>query len=276
MSGTDTDPVGIIDEPAAPALSLGEHLDELRARLIRVALAVGLAFILCFAFYQTLWDIAMLPRINAAQMLDMPADKAFPLQFLRPVEGLGEAAGLAIKCALALALPVVFIELWFFISPGLRGSERRAMLIVISGGTVLFFCGVLLAFFIAAPLGLRFLTEFNQTLEGTVQQWTVEGYMGFIAMVCLGFGACFELPLVMAALAWVGLITPAGIARYWRHAVLGIAVIGAAFTPPDPFTMLLLSGCLLALFGLGYLLAVVVSRKENPEIGAESCEEGGE
>jgi sec-independent protein translocase protein TatC len=92
----------------------------------------------------------------------------------------------------------------------------------------------------------------------------VDEYFGFLTMACFGFGVCFETPLVMLALAWAGLITPEGVIKYWRHAVLTMVVLGAVFTPPDPVTQIMLASMMAGLFFLGYwLMKLVVNRKEE-------------
>lgn len=248
-----------------PRQSVGDHLDELRMRLLRVVIVVGAIFILCFAFYNRLWDLAMLPRIWAAQMLGGEADMLFPLQGFGPLSGLTLVAGLAVKCALMLSLPIILIELWFFIMPGLKRSERIALSLILSFGSLLFLTGAVVAFRFCAPIGIRFLSSFNRTLPGLIDQWMIADYMSFVLMICLGFGLCFELPLVLAALTWAGLITPAGVRQYWRHILMTIVIAGAVFTPPDPFTMAILSGCLLILFVLGYLLSVFLYNRRKVE-----------
>lgn len=261
------DAVEIVDTAAdEPRLSLGDHIDELRARLIRVILAIIASFILCFAFYAQIWHFAMLPREQAAELIGKSADVLFPVRTDGPLSGLCMAASLALKCAIALSLPVVFIELWLFIVPGLRLSERRAMQLIISFGSLLFFCGAAVAYFFAAPVGLKFLNDFNLTLPGLVELWSIDNYISFLTMICVGFGLCFELPLAMFALTWAGLISPPGIRRYWRHTLMAIIVVGAAFTPPDPFTMTILSGCLIVLFLIGYGLSELVYRRRQREL----------
>lgn len=251
------------DVQDAPRMTLGEHIDELRSRLMRVVLAVALCFAFCFLFYSQLWQWVMLPRIWAAEMIGGDPDKLFPLQGFGPLSGLTMVAGLAVKCAIALSLPIIFIELWLFVVPGLRRSEKRALSLVLSFGSLLFLSGIAVAFRFAAPIGIRFLSSFNRTLPGLIDQWMIDDYMSFVTMICFGFGACFELPLVLAALTWAGLVTPVGLRKYWRHIIMVIIVIGAAFTPPDPFTMLILSGCLLALFAIGYGLSVFIYNRRH-------------
>lgn len=251
---TQPDP-GVEDEPDLPRLTLGEHLEDLRASLLRVVLGVGVVAVAVAVFYRVAWAWVMIPRTRAAAWLGQPADEAIPILMTRPFEGLAIVAGLMLKIGLIGASPVVMLEVWRFVSPGLRRAERRAILPILTFGTGMFFLGVAIAFFYAVPLGLQFLVRFNQTLPGTTTMYTMEEYTSFVTMACLGFGVAFETPLVMMALARVRLIQPAGILRAWKHVILGALVAGAVLTPPDPVTQLLLAGILLLLFLLGYGLA---------------------
>lgn len=247
-AGTDAD-------PEAPRLTLGEHLEDLRASLLRVALGVGVVAVTVAVFYRVAWAWVMIPRTRAAAWLGQPAEEAIPILMTRPFEGLAIVAGLMLKIGLIAASPVVVFEIWRFVSPGLKREERRAALPILTFGTGMFFLGVAVAFFYAVPLGLQFLVRFNQTLPGATTMYTMQEYTSFVTMACLGFGVAFETPLVMMALARVRLIRPQGILRAWRHVLLGTLVAGAVLTPPDPVTQLLLACILLVLFLLGYILA---------------------
>lgn len=252
----------------AKSMPLSGHLEELRARLLTVVLATGAVFVICMVFYRDIWQLAMLPRERAAAWLGQDADKLFPLQFMRPLEGLSSAVGIALKAAVGLTFPIIVHQIWLFVAPALTPREKRLLALTCGGGSVLFFAGAALAFLYAAPTGLSYLTQFDATLTATMTQWRVDAYLDFVFMTCLGFGLGFELPLVMAGMAAVGLVTPAGIVGHWRQAVFAMLVCGALFTPPDPYTMVFLSACLVALFWLGYGLAVLVAGRAGAGAGA--------
>ncbi|MDR0868799.1 MAG: twin-arginine translocase subunit TatC [Planctomycetota bacterium] len=251
--------------PPAASMPFGEHLEELRSRLFVIVLTTGAVFALCMFFYRDLWQLAMFPRERAARWLGGTAAELFPLQFMRPTEGLSSAFDLALKIAVGLTLPIILTQLWLFVAPGLTPREKRAVKWTAVAGSGLFLLGAALAFLYAAPLGLSWLAHFDRTLSATVTQWRVDAYLDFIFMACLGFGLGFELPLAMAALAWTGLLPPEKIGRYWRQTLFALLIVAALFTPPDPYTMLLLATCLTALYGAGYWLARLVykSRVES-------------
>jgi sec-independent protein translocase protein TatC len=244
-------------------MSIGDHLAELRVRLAICVGVFALAFFCGFIFYREMWDIIRLPIIwTAGQMGKEPGD-LIRFQGLGPIQGFVTIARIDLLLALVLTSPIVIYEIWRFVSPGLTRREKRAIFAILSFGSFMFALGAAIAFRFAVPIGLRFLLQFNAGLEQWNEQWTGQEYLGFVTMSCLGFGACFELPLVMMALARVGLITPEGVLRYWRHAVLLMVVLGAVFTPPDPFTQIMLASMLTALFFLGYGLMRLAARKES-------------
>ena len=251
------------DKPATKSSSLGEHLEDLRVHLLKVCAVLLLGFIIAAYFYKELWDIAMIPRERAAEIMDVNSAIAFPLQLIGPAEGISIIAGLCFKIALGVSLPFIFYEGWKFITPGLKEKESRALRLILLAGTVLFFAGVIAAFFIAIPTGLKFLISFDSTLSGTITQWRVDNYFSLMTMACFGFGICFETPLIMLCLTTAGLITPATIIKYWRHAAVIIAALGALFTPPDPLTMIMLAGSMLLLFFLGYYLSLLAYKRHN-------------
>lgn len=251
------------------SMPLGGHLEELRHRLLLVVIVMGVVFTVCMFFYREIWTLAMLPRERAAAWVGETADKLFPLQFMRPLEGLSSAVGIAFKTAVGLTLPLILAQLWLFVAPALTPREKRSFRWVAGGGSVLFFTGAALAFLYAVPTGLGYLAEFDRTLDATVTQWRVDAYLDFVFTACLGFGLGFELPLVMAALTGVGLLTPERIIKYWRHTVLALTVCGAVFTPPDPYTMIFLSGCLIILYLMGYALSLWVARAGNPAAASQ-------
>lgn len=234
----------------------GSHLDELRRRLI-ISLAVfAPLFIVGMSLYRMLWDIIILPLERAAPHL-------LRFQALGPSDGLVMAMRISFAFALFLSLPVWLGQIWSFVAPGLTKRERRWLHLSLGSGTVLFALGAALAYFIGVPLALEFLLPFNQTLTGWENAFTGPGYVDFIITCCAGFGVAFELPLVMLALGWAGILTTAALRRWWRPIILVIIVLAAVMTPPDPFTQCMLALPMIGLFGVGWALVGWVQRKER-------------
>jgi sec-independent protein translocase protein TatC len=235
---------------------MGGHLEELRRRLA-VSLAIFLPF---FAFglwlYQELWAAIKLPLERAAPHL-------LRFQALNPSDGLVMAMRIAFAFAAFLSLPVWLSQIWCFVAPGLTAGERRWLHLCLGTGGVLFAGGALIAYFAGVPLALAWLLPFNQSLEGWENAFTGAGYVDFVLTCSAGFGLAFELPLLMLALGWTGILTPENLRAGWRGAVLAIFILAALLTPPDPFTQMLLALPLLFLFGAGYWLVVWSSRRRG-------------
>ena len=240
-------PEGIWDD-------VGAHLDELRKRLI-ISLSVFVPlFGLGIWLYRDLWRIIIMP-------LDRAAPHLLRFQALNPSDGLVMAMRIAFAFAVFLSLPVWLSQVWCFVSPGLTGREKRNVYLALGSGGLLFCVGAAAAYFIGVPYALEYLLPFNMSLLGWENAFTGSGYVEFVITCCAGFGLAFELPLVMLALAWAGILTTAFLREWWRVVILGIFILAAIMTPPDPFTQLLLALPMLGLFLVGYLLVRWVEPK---------------
>lgn len=257
---SDSDRDDDLDRPEGEkVMSLGDHIEELRSRLIISIAAFLMAFLPALIACYRLYDLFLLPLSWAGD----GTRQLVTFRFEGPWEGIGVAVTLSLYTALILAGPVWVHQAWLFVSPGLTKRERLAAIPVFTAGSVLFLAGAAVAFLYGIPLGLQFLVDFNQGFSATANLWSPKQYFSFVGMACLGFGIGFETPLVMMALARVGLITPEGILRYWRQALLAIFFLGALLTPPDPLTQILLGSLMTALYFLGYALARWVAPGEE-------------
>lgn len=246
-----------IDDADGPDVSdlvngIGSHLDELRMRLVISLAAFVPMFILGFVIYQPLWKIIIRP-------LESTAPHLLRFQALGPSDGLIMAMRIAFAFALFISLPVWMGQIWSFIAPGLTGKEKKLLYLSLGSGTVLFVLGAALAYFIGVPFALEFLLPFNQSLDGWENAFTGTGYVDFVITCCAGFGIAFELPLVMAALAFAGIITASGVRAYWKIAILVVVVAAAIMTPPDPFTQMMLALPMIGLFAIGYFLVTLIA-----------------
>lgn len=239
------------DNGEGKVMSLGDHLAELRTRLLVCVFSLGITFAIGMSFYPSLWRWIRTPLRRAGEHAEAMVD----FQIYSPQGGFFTIVSLVFQLAILVSLPILVYEIWAFVCPGLKRHERRILRFILGVGSILFLLGVGVAFYYGVPLGLQFFLYFNQTLEGVQNQWRTEEYIQFLSFCCLGFGLCFETPLVMMALAHFGLIHPEKILRYWRHVVLAIFILAAIVTPPDPFTQILLAGILILLFFIGYGLA---------------------
>jgi sec-independent protein translocase protein TatC len=169
------------------------------------------------------------------------------------MDGFAALVRFSLMLSLLISLPVLARQLWIFIAPGLNEKERAAILPVFSFGGGMFALGMILAFIFACPIALEALLFFNNWL-GFDNRWTGASIIQLVTMVCLGFGAVFELPLILMIFGRLGMVSPMWLRKYRRHSIMAIFVIAAILTPPDPFTQIIMATVLMILYEISILL----------------------
>jgi len=245
-----------------------DHLEELRWRIIyslaAVVVCVGIGFWVTLRF-----DLV---KILAGPIL--PLLPEHHLFFTHPSDKFSISLNTAMTCGLVLAAPIVLYQIWLFLAPALHKHEKRVAIGVLFSGTALFVAGAALAFKIVIPLALPWLMGFGT--ESMVPLITAEEYFGFVFAMVLTFGVSFELPIVVFALAALGLVTPQFLAKYRRHAVVLIVIAGAFLTPGDMvWTTIALSVPLYALYELSVLAAFLIDRRRKRRRAALAAEHSG-
>ena len=252
------EPEHLEGEAAQPII---EHLRELRDRLLKATLAliVGVGIGLFFAK----------PFL---ELLTTPLQGASELQLLKPTESIFIYLKGGLILGAIVASPFILYQILAFIVPGLTERERRGLYLVLPLAAGLFALGVAFAAFIVLPFTLRYLQTFLSDLA--ISQYSFGEYMSFVLSFLLWLGLAFELPLFIAILARLGIITPQQLQGTWRYAVVIIAVLAAVITPtPDPFTMSLVMVPLLGLYVLGILMARIAYKpRETASQSRESAE----
>jgi sec-independent protein translocase protein TatC len=245
-----------------------DHLEELRWRIIyslaAVVICVGIGFYVTLRF-----DLV---RILAAPILPLlPEHKLF---FTHPSDKFSISLNTAMTFGLVLAAPVVLYQIWLFLAPALHKHEKRVAIGVLFSGTALFVAGAALAFKIVIPLALPWLMGFGT--EAMSPLITAQEYFGFVFAMVLTFGLSFELPIVVFALAALGLVTPQFLAKYRRHAIVLIVIAGAFLTPGDlVWTTIALAVPLYGLYELSVLAAFVIDRRRKRRRAALAAEQSG-
>jgi sec-independent protein translocase protein TatC len=246
-------------------MTLVEHLEELRSRLFKAALAIVLAFVVGFAFRNLLFEILIGPYCDLPASL-RAGSQVFDVDecALIVTSPLGEffvTIKAAAVLAVVLAAPPVAYQLWRFITPGLHANERRYALPFVVLTFVLFAAGGVFAYLII-PRGLQFLVGFAG--DNVVSLFDADEYITFLLKTMLGFGLSFLAPLVIAMLTLAGAVSAAALRRYRRHAVFGAFVLAAIITPTqDPFTMLVMALPLVLFFECNILFARMVERRRS-------------
>ena len=233
--------------PSEVEMTLVDHLEELRRRVLRSLLAVVIAAVGCLALVRPL-----------VRLLEQPAVGIRVLQ-LAPGEFLFVSIKVAGYAGLTLALPYVLYEGLAFVLPGLTRREQRLVGPAVAGSAVLFAAGLAFAWWALIPAALRFLVGYGADVVEPL--WSIERYMDFVLLLMLATGLAFQLPVLQLLLGALGLLRARSMLAAWRWVVLISALAGAVLTPStDPVTMLLLSGAITALFLVGVALVALTER----------------
>ncbi len=242
-----SDPIPEDIFPGEVHMSLVEHLEELRRRVLRSLLAVVVGAAACL--------LAVRPLVR---LLEVPAEGIRFLQ-LAPGEFLFVSLKVAGYAGLTLALPYVIFEVLAFVLPGLTRRERRLVAPAVAGSTVLFAAGLAFAWWALVPAALRFLVSYGADVVEPI--WSIERYLDFVLLLMVATALAFQLPVLQLILGALGLIRARTMLAAWRWVLLTSAVAGAVLTPStDPVTMLLLGGAITALYLVGVALVALSER----------------
>jgi sec-independent protein translocase protein TatC len=243
------------DAPRAEArMTIIEHLQELRHRLVVSALALFIGSIVAYIFYDPILDILKLPLDQGGTIAGIKVELS--------VRGVTSAFLVRIKVSifggLVIALPVVLYQLWRFITPGLEPREKRYALPFVAGSIGLFALGALFAY-LTLPQAIGFLLGFAEGLQPII---FIDEYVGFVMFMVLAFGITFELPMVILFLGAAGIVSSRRLRGIRRHAAVGSAVIAAIATPSqDPYTLVLMAVPLYLMYEISLLIIRFVMKK---------------
>jgi len=241
-----------------------DHLEELRWRIIyslgSVLVCVGLGFWVTLHYDLVKWLAEPIFQARGGNGKLMLPDHT--LFFTHPGDKFSITLNTAMTFGLVLAAPVILYQLWLFLAPALHKHEKRVGVGVLFSGTMLFIAGAALAYFVVVPLALPWLLDFGS--ESMKPLITAEEYFGFLFAMVLTFGVSFELPIVVLALAALGIVTPQFLSKYRRHAIVLIVIVGAFLTPGDlVWTTIALAVPLYALYELSVAAAYIIQRSRQ-------------
>lgn len=250
--------------PAYGEMTLMEHLRELRNRVLVSAVAVVLGMVLCLYFYEWILDFLTAP----APDVQNPDGSVGELRLasFSPLDRIGVIFKIGLYGGLIMASPVVIYEILAFILPGLTPREKRLVVPGLLGILAFLVGGMAFAYYIILPASLNFLLGLSEdqfiTLVGAKQ------YIDFVTRIIFWVGISFELPMVIALAAKLGIVRARQLLGFWRYAIVIVFVIAAIVTPtPDPLTQSLVAGPLLVLYFVGILFALFLQpRKKEPEV----------
>lgn len=228
------------------SMSLIEHLEELRWRIIRSLIAIAIGSAVSYYFVQDIMHV-----------LTTPAGK---LYYMQPAEAFFTYLKVAIFGGFLLALPVVFYQMWRFFMPALTVTERKIALVFVPLSVLLFFGGLAFSFFLVFPAAVKFFIGFGS--EDIQALFSVRQYFDFVIAFVLPFGFIFELPLIIIILAKIGLISSEFLWRQQRVVIFLTFVIGAVISPtPDVFSQSMIALPMILLYEISYLIVRYILKK---------------
>lgn len=252
-------------------MPLVDHLRELRNRLAKSVLIIIAGAIVALFFYDQILDFLKRPYCS------LPIEHRFSpdgdpnncaLAFTSPLEGFVRRIKLSALAGVVLTAPLWLYQIWAFVAPGLKRSEKRYTVIFVVVSSVLFACGAVLSYFTLSK-GLEILVK--SAGDGTFALFTVDNYLGFVNTMLLVFGASFEVPLLVVMLNVIGVLSYERLRRWQRLSVFLIFVFAAIVTPSqDPFTMCALAVPMALLFEGAVLFAFIHDRRKARREAVES------
>ena len=241
--------------------SFFDHLTELRTRLVRALAGIAVGVGVVGWFSDDIFRLVMQPVLRS-----LP-EKERALNYTSYLEPFLVYLKVALYGGLFVAAPWVLYQLWLFVAPGLYKREKKVVIPFIVIGTALFYLGVTFTYFVVMPFAFPALAS----IAGPDMRplLTMKEQLTLVLAMMLGFGVVFEVPVIIAFLAMVGLVTPQFLAKYRRHAIVVNVIIAAIITPTgDPFNLALMAVPMILFYEVGILAARIVGKKKAPEAAA--------
>ena len=252
-------------------MSLIEHLTELRKRLLWSFLYILIVFVICFYFAETLFAFLAFPLVN---LLDTENGQGFIYTALQ--EAFFTELKIAFFFALFFSFPLIAIQIWKFIAPGLYTKEKRAFLPFLIATPILFFAGGSMVYYIIAPLAWKFFLSYQNLNTSGVPirlEAKMGEYLSLMMRFIFAFGLAFQLPVVLGLMAKVNLVTYVSLKKFRKYAIV-MAFLSAAFlTPPDPFSQISLALPIIFLYEISIYIAKIIqkNRKEQDKDNDEDA-----
>ena len=257
----DTDTIdrarkAVADRADLPGMSLMEHLEELRKRILHSLYFLVGGFAITWGFHVKLYDIIQKPLTDIHQSLN----------YTHPTDPINLYIKTALVGGAILASPFILYQVWLFISPGMYSHEKKYVWPFMSATVSLFLIGAFIGYHWLLPVALKALIgDFGSHFHPII---TIDEYTGFFLAIILGLGICFELPILIFFLSLFGIVDAKFLLRHFRYAVLIIFLIAAIICPdPSPITMCLFASPMLALYFLGVGVAWYFHPKRRDKAG---------
>jgi len=236
-----------MDKISEEKMSLTDHLEELRKRLMRSLIAAFVAFGVCYNFKEWLFEILTRPLVESLPKNTYMIYTSLPEAFFNYLK-------ISFFAGIVVASPYILYQIWKFVSPGLYSSEKKYVLPFVLSSTILFCGGVLFGYFVALPPAFRFFLEFST--DFLKPMLTIREYLSLSIKLLLAFGIVFEIPVFIFFLARIGVVNSRMLSRQRKYAILLIFIAAALLTPtPDAFTQTIMAIPMILLYEIGILVA---------------------
>jgi len=234
------------------------HLIELRQRLVRALVAMGILFIPAFFFSAEIYDFLALPLVSTLPQGSKMIATGVITPFLIPMK-------IAAMAAFLVALPYILYEVWAFVAPGLYSHEKRLVLPLVVSSTLLFFAGMAFCYFVVFRRVFEFISGFAPKSVSVAPD--IEAYFNFVLGMFIAFGLAFEVPVVVVVLVMTGLISVEQLREFRGYVIVAIFVVAAIVTPPDVVSQISLAVPMCLLYEVGIFFARFVEKRAKPEAG---------
>jgi len=243
--------------------SVIEHLVELRSRLIKSIVYIFIFFILCYFYAENIYNFLVLPYADAVK----DDGQSRRLIFTALHETFITYLKVAFFASMFVASPLILIQVWKFVAPGLYKNEKRALLPYLVATPTLFLLGGMLVYYLIMPLAIKFFLSFEtigQLNSLPIQlEAKVNEYLSLIMRLIFAFGISFQLPVILSLLARVGFVDSIYLKKRRKYVVIIIFIVAAVLTPPDPITQIGLGIPLLILYELSILSVSIIEKKNK-------------
>ncbi|MEN6319590.1 MAG: twin-arginine translocase subunit TatC [Syntrophaceae bacterium] len=242
-----------MENPVEEKMPLTDHLGELRKRLIRILIVVGVGLGGCWYFKDLLFQVITRPLYQVLPENSHMIYTSLPEAFFNYIK-------ICFYASLVLTSPYTLYQIWKFISPGLYKSEKKYVAPFVISSSLLFVGGVVFGYFLALPPAFGFFVEFSS--DFLKPMISLKEYLSFSIKLLLAFGLSFELPVLIFFMAKIGIVTSAMLSKNRRYAILIIFIAAAILTPsPDAFTQIIMAVPLMGLYEIGIFVAKFAEKK---------------
>lgn len=239
------------------------HLIELRSRLLRSLIAIGLLFICLLPWSSNIYDFLASPLMSTLPSDTRMIATGVVTPFFVPIK-------VTMLVAFVLALPYVLYQVWAFVAPGLYAHERRLALPLVTGSVLLFIVGMAFCYFFVFRMAFSFIASFAPKSVQLAPD--IEQYLSFVMMMFLAFGITFEVPIAVILLAKAGVVSVAKLREVRSYVIVGAFIVAAIVTPPDVVSQVMLAIPICLLYEAGVFIAAAASKPESTAVPVEQVD----